>query len=210
MKLTFKPNEHVGCCGATQSGKTTFAKKILVNSWNRVLVVDTKGVDFHDLPTVGWKRAVDAIQKEDRSKGDHSSAKFRWRLPFGVGKKAEQEVDEFSKAVLSRIPNVTVYFDELGAYTTSYRISHGLSALATQGAGKGRRLYWSSQRPARVHGDIWDNTVNLFVFAQHPKDKQAIRRNFPAYEEFQGQIEFGTYRFAYQDPAGKVTIGGPV
>jgi hypothetical protein len=210
MDLKFLPNEHVGCVGATQSGKTTFAKKVLIDSWNRVLIVDTKGVDFRDYPTVGWKRAVDGIAQADKSKGNHTDSKFRWRLPFGVGKKAEHEVDEFSKAVLSKTPNVTVYFDELGAYTTSYRIPHGLSALAAQGAGKGRRLYWSSQRPARVHGDIWDNTVNLFVFAQHPKDRQAIRRNFPAYDEFQGQIEFGTYKFAYQNPAGKVVIGGPV
>ena len=210
MDLTFLPNEHVGCVGATQSGKTTFSKRVLVSSWNRVFIVDTKGVDFHDYPTVSWKKAIEGVQKADKENGNHTEAKFRWRLPFGVGKKAEKEVDDFSRSVLNKTPNVTVYFDELGAYTTSYRISPGLAALATQGAGKGRRLYWSSQRPARVHGDIWDNTVNLFVFAQHPKDRQAIRRNFPAYDEFAGEIEFGTYKFAYQDPAGKVEIGGPV
>jgi hypothetical protein len=210
LNLEFLPNEHVGCVGATQSGKTTFSKRVLLGSWNRIFIVDTKGVDFRIYPTVSWKRAVEQVAEADRSNGDHSTAKFRWRLPFGVGKKAEQDVDAFSKAVLAKTPNVTVYFDELGAYTTSYRISHGLSALATQGAGKGRRLYWSSQRPARVHGDIWDNTVNLFVFAQHPKDRQAIRRNFPAYDEFAGQIPFGSYKFAYQNPAGEVSIGGPV
>jgi hypothetical protein len=210
MELEFLENEHIGCCGTTQSGKTTFAKKILIPSWNRVFICDTKGVDFRDYATVGWKRAVDEVKDADRSNGDHSTAKFRWRLPFGVGKKADHEVDEFCKAVLAKTPNVTVYFDELGAYTTSYRIPHGLSALATQGAGKGRRLYWSSQRPARVHGDIWDNSVRLFIFSQHPKDRQAIRRNFPAYDEFAGQIPFGSYKFAYQNPAGEVSIGGPV
>lgn len=207
---TFGPQEHVGAVGTTRAGKTTLFKKEIVPNQTRILVVDTKGEDWNHLPAVDWKAAIRKVEWSDKFKGNHTTVRFRWRIPMGVGEKAEDDANSFAYEAVRRLRNVTIYWDEIGSYCRAASIGDGLKVLITQGGGRDLRFYWGTQRPTMVHADIYDNTAHLFVFHVKTKDRRAVRKYFPYYEDHASEVPFRSYKFLYEDPSGEARVMGPV
>lgn len=204
----FGPQDHVGAVGTTRCGKTTLMKQEVVQKQTRILVIDTKQEDFNDLPAVKWKDAIRRIRLADWSHHDHTTARFRWRIKMGAD--AEDEANAFAYEVLKRLRNTSTYWDEIGSYCTAGHIGPGLKVLITQGGGRDLRFNWTTQRPTMIHADIYDNTSHLFVFHVKTKDRKAVRKYFPYYEEHAAEIPYRSYRFIYEDPSGDVRVMGPV
>ena len=206
----FDSQDHVGSVGTTRAGKTTLFKKKIVPEQTRVLVIDTKGEDWNHLPAVKWKKAVERISRSDWMKRDHTTNRFRWRIPMGVGEEAEADANAFAVEALKKLRNVTIYWDEIGTYCNAGSIGDGLKSLITQGGGRDLRFYWGTQMPQFVHASIYANTSHFFVFHIRTKDRRAVKKYFPYFEEMADQVPYRSYKFIYEDPSGEPTVMGPV
>lgn len=207
---TFGPQDHVGACGHTRCGKTYLLNEKVVKVQTRVLVIDTKQEDWDHLPAVKWPDAIRKIRLSDWRYRNHTTARFRWRIPMGVDEASVDDAGKFAFEALRRLRNVTILWDEIAPYANANQIQDGIKALITQGGGKDLRFYWGSQMPQLTHATIYNQSSHLFVFHIRTKDRKAVKKYFPYYEELGPQVPYRSYRFIYEDPAGEPRVMGPV
>ena len=206
--IVFGQEEHVGEVGQTRSGKTTFAKRLIIPAYPRLVVWDTKTPmrpdgksDFPDIPAVQMADALKAASRPD--------GYFRWRVQAPLGKEGVEWVNQYCYALLSTGLRTATYFDEVTDYSDASTIAPGLLELIRKGGGLNLNVIWGSQRPQLVNKSLWNNTHWKFAFYVDPYDAEKMRPYFPEVRENLKNIPFGSHRSIVKFPDGHVEVLGP-
>ena len=193
--------EHVLIVGSTGSGKTYFWKHGLSRSFSRSLVVDTKGIDFDDLPPIRRKdpyHVAKAIPHDTRKA-------FRWRwTPTRTQDVAEME--ELSRGLLDRVASLGLYVDEVTDFQSAQYIAPQFRALVQKGRAQAISVIAGTQRPPGVSRWIADNTTHRFFFFIHPQDRHTLEKYWHGISEHLARIRWGSHDYVYVGPDGSMGL----
>lgn len=163
-KPEIKPTVRIGIYGASGSGKTFRAKK-LIEKCTRLVVFDSLG----DFAGYGWLRVYDI-------KGLKAALVKNWQKGFKIAYipksgNEESELDEVSmilyaaQAEYPRDPQITFVVDELSlCYPKNGKCSTGFTNLACRGRHRGINLIGISQRIAQVNTNFRGNCTSSYFF----------------------------------------------
>lgn len=207
--IEFGEEEHGGLVGQTRTGKTTFARELIVPAYPRVIVWDTKTsnrpdgkTDFPNIPIVTMKDALKASAKEDGS--------FCWRVLAPLSVAGVEWVNQYCYAQLANGVRTMTYFDEVTDYSDASQIAPGLLELIRKGGGLNLNVWWSSQRPQLVNKNLWNNSHWKISFYVDGYDARAIKPYFPEVEANVKNMPFGSHKSLVKFPDGHVELLGAV
>lgn len=211
------PNEHVGLLGRTQSGKSYFAREVLLTYFRRLIVIDTeernefskeKGyaqVDYHIIKPDN--KELIAILKGYPIDKEGKPPAFRWNMPTPVGEEGERVIEILSAMLLAYGNSVALYIDEAGDFVNAHYIPPNFNSLMRKSAKRHINVIWTTQRMPNVNGDIAGNSVHMFVFNIEPSDAKALtKKGIGWIEPNLHLIPFGTHKCLYHGPDGKVSL----
>lgn len=208
-QIVYGAEEHVGLLGQTRAGKTTFARKVILPVYPRLVVVDSKmpmradgKTDFPDIPLVKPDQALAQASKIEGS--------FRWRMRWGVGPKAIDDMERFCYQWLSKAQRTALYFDEIADFVSPSSTPDGLLELIRKGGGLNLNVIWGAQRAQLVSRTFYVNTHHLHVFWIDLYDAESMRPYFPELKDRLGEIPYRSYRSLYRGLGGRVRLLGPV
>lgn len=148
---TIKSNERVMLVGRTGSGKTFLAER-LTAPLRRLVIVDPGGVlEKRFQPHIAWEKGIKELEE-----GLAARIYLSLDNPY--------EYESYFAHIYERVPNVTVYIDELYGVALPTRPSQGLWALYTRGRGRGIGVWASTQRPRFVPRFTLSESEWFFVF----------------------------------------------
>lgn len=209
------PNEHVGLLGRTQSGKSHFAREVLLTYFRRLIVIDTeekgefpRSAGFHQanykMIRPDNKDFISIIAGLPKNK-DGKPPAFRWNIPFPVGEEGIR-INEILCAMLLRYgSDMAIYYDEAGDFVSAHYMPENFNALMRKSAKRHINVIWSSQRMVNVNGDMTANTTHMFVFNIEASDAKALSKKGIGYVESNlHEIPFGSHRAIYHSPQGNI------
>jgi len=146
----------VGVFGSTGCGKSLWVKTNLLHKGDKRFAIwdykrEYNGADYADLVTTNLGQAVRAIGQKT----------FRVVFqPSFDDKIRVKQFDVFCKAVW-HARDMKVLVEELGMVTTPQRAPAGWKQLTCTGRSQGITIIATSQRPAQVDKDFYDNCTEL-------------------------------------------------
>jgi hypothetical protein len=172
--FAFEQGEHVTMVGATGSGKTTLAQKI-IDYRTYVAVMATKNRDPSLYPVLLAKGYV-LTDDPQLDFAETPKAIFRPKLeaPTAEAKATQQEA---FRAVLVNIFNEggwCVYGDEIRYLTQNLGLATELETLWLQGRSLGVSMVVSTQRPVSIPVIAFESATHLFLF--RATDRANIQR----------------------------------
>ncbi len=207
--IVFGAEEHVGLLGQTRSGKTTFANKMIVPAYGRIIVIDSKApmrpdgkTDFPHIPECTVDDALKAASKP--------TGYFRWRIKWPTGRAGADKMSEFCYRWLEKAQRTALYFDEVADLMPWGVATEGLTELIRKGGGLNLVTIWGAQRTQLVSKTFYVNTHHLFSFYLERYDAHAIHEFFPEVEERMNEIPYKSYRCLYRGMGGDVRLLGAV
>lgn len=202
--------EHWGLIGKTRSGKTTFAKAVLIPSYGRIVIIDSKTpkrkdgkTDFPNIPECTVSEFLSAAGTPVK---DNKPYNFRWRLKWDVGEAGKSSINKLCYDLLDKGINTAIYFDEVSDFCSASEIPPGLLELIRKGGGLNINVGWGTQRPALVNRSIWVNTSHFFVFYVNRFDSQKMEEYIPGIEEQLANCPMGSHRSVYIGPDDKFQL----
>ncbi len=197
--VKLKPGEHYMIIGSTGSGKTYFAKKVLLPPWPRVLVIDTENMQFEDYKEL--KTTADkVISKLPKDKA------FRFRYVPEIEWKEELEV--ISQDLLLTGRNMVIYIDEVTDFSDAHVIGPEFSALVRKARKRDISVFAGTQRPQGVNKWLFSNAIWKQFFYTQPFDRKYLDDLYPGIAESVGQIKWHTYESILVGPDGEMKYLG--
>lgn len=151
--ISITNSERVFLVGASGSGKTELAKRLLKNL-NRVLVIDPK----HTFKLEGFNNGWSFINQFDTNK---KNFRLFVRPKLGDDEKLFNLINKLYKK-----KNVTIYIDELATLTDYFPASMmALSNIARTGREKKVSVWTGTQRPRHIPLIFLTESETFFVFS---------------------------------------------
>lgn len=155
--------EHVALLGPTGSGKTTLAQWILpLRSY--VVVLATKPAD-KTLEAFGKRNGYKVLQKWKRGNPSKNPRRILWPDARDLQSAALQR-REFFRALseIYRDGSWCVYMDELWFMGKELKLEHEVKIFLQQSRSNDISLVCSTQRPAFVPLEVYDQSTHLFFW----------------------------------------------
>jgi hypothetical protein len=176
----FIQGEHITCVGATGSGKTTLALK-LIGYRQYVAVLATKNRDeslYPKLQAKGYKLTGDPdldYQKTPR-------VIFRPKLEAPTGEAQEEQREAFRRLLVNVFNEGgwCLYGDEIRYLSQNLGLSTELETLWLQGRSMGVSMVVATQRPVSIPVLAFESATHLFLF------RATDRTNIQRMSEFGG------------------------
>jgi hypothetical protein len=207
--IVFGAEEHVGLIGKTRSGKTTWAKALIIPAYGRIGTIDSKTpmrpdgkTDFPDIPVCTPDQYVRAMSDP--------RGHFNWRMKWKVGAEGVAAADRLCYQLLEKGTRGATYWDEVTDFCDAGRIPDGMLELIRKGGGLNLNQIWGTQRPQLVNRSIWNNTHHLFAFYVDPYDAKVAEPYFPELKANLHLIPYGSHKCLYKGPDGSVMVLGAV
>lgn len=150
--IVFQPDERVFLAGATGTGKTYFARRMMRQA-PRFVTIDPK----HTFRIDG----VPILSKFDRKK-----PRQILRPPvFGVGEKTWY-MEQYNAAFAAlRGQNAIIYTDEVNATGSPQQLNPGLDRIIRQGRELHIAAWMATQRPSLIPSTLFTEASHVLVFA---------------------------------------------
>lgn len=194
--FNLKTDDVIVVCGKRRSGKTYFAKWLLLK-FPRAIIWDYN----HE-----YKLRNSAIVYDLKNLiPTFLSGKFRYVI-FRPLVKTEQAFESFCQ-VCEKQRNVLVMIEEVERYATAWLIQPSLKRLIDTGRHKGIGLLFTMRRTLRVNPDITFNADFIFAFSQHrPQDLEYLAEYMNPQTVFK-LPKLPTFWFiVYEDRTGKTYV----
>ena len=212
-----QPNEHVGLLGRTQSGKSHFAREVLLTYFRRLIVIDTE--EKGEFPESAGFTQVDykiihpnnkqllAMFAGEPKTADGKPSAFRWNIPWPVGQEGIDRINILCAMLLKYGSDMAIYIDESGDFVSAHYMPEELNALMRKAAKRNINVIWTTQRMPNVNGDMTGNTVHMFVFNIETGDAKALsKKGIYWIEANLDKIPFGSHKAIYHPPSGNIQI----
>jgi DNA helicase HerA-like ATPase len=166
MQIQF--NQRVAIFGKTRSGKSYFAKSLLL-SYPRICVHDRKHEHFdliqryHFSPVKTPEELILAIQKNKK------------RIIYQPADPSTEDFDEVCRIIFAT-GNICLVVDEAASYVSATKIPFWFGEILRLGALRGIGVISISQRPRAIHNTIISESEYIFAFRLHLKtDRDKLR-----------------------------------
>ena len=174
-------NTIITLLGKKGSGKSFFAKKVIIPLFHRLLIIVPLD-EYHYYYTYTLPEFV-GVQKENYTKN-----KFRL-----VYRPLDENEDLFFKFVYS-IENITVLIEEVDGYSNGKSIDPYLERLFKYGRHKNINLICISRRPAEIGRLLTAQSDIIISFQQTEKRDVDYFKNFTDYPEELKKLKVGEYK----------------
>jgi energy-coupling factor transporter ATP-binding protein EcfA2 len=181
MNLKPSTGEHGVFIGKTGTGKSELAKRLLPK--NKIAIIDPKQEFDFDSSIKVYDKAKNIIRDKP--------TRFIFR-PHAENLSNLSEYDVVYEWLYNR-GDVTVYTDELAAFTTSLCYPHYLKVCYQLGRSKRITMLGSTQRPSSIPIVTLSECTHFYAFrVTMPQDIKKTSSFVPGYnvQEFQDQHEF--------------------
>jgi DNA helicase HerA-like ATPase len=199
LKLSL--GEHGTIVGTTGSGKTEWAKSLLLPSTGRGIIIDTE--DGYDFSPSRFR----TVSLETSVRLGRSSRPFMVRVDMD---RFDPRAEDYFTQLLN-VHDTVIYVDEANDFSDGHEhVSAYLNLLRK--SRKRRVSVWSStQRPALVHKTIFTQSVHKVYFAVDSYDSESwLRRYAPHIYDMLPSIPYGSYRWIYSGPDSVPHIYAPI
>ena len=196
--------------GCTNSGKTSFAKYLYVNSRGIRIFYNTQLEkmpgemvnDYSEILNVANEGKpkiviVPPVDKEDNEEQLEKTVDLLFRISSKV--KHGQRNEHW----------VTLFVDEAHLFSPKHSRDDALQKVARMGVGHGIYLVTISQRPANISHDVLTQAGETYVFKLTEWERPYMDKYFPNYDEYEEWLK-KPYHFIRIDPDGEVTKMRPI
>jgi hypothetical protein len=203
--VDFKAGQHAIVEGINGSGKTFAVRNGLLPLWDRVLVVDTEGLEFNDFP------AVDVQQTIRLLRSDYS---FYARLPLSGDLDTDLSVIDalalgVRRGLTKQAQPSVIYFDEFTDEADASVIPPSLRSLIRTARKRNLSIIAGTQRPQLMNKTMVANAIHRFYFFMSEYDAEQIRSYAPFVKENLSRIPYGSFKSIYQRPDSSIVILSP-
>jgi hypothetical protein len=203
--VDIKAGQHAIVEGINGSGKTFGVRNGLLPLWDRVVVIDTEGLEFNDFPSVDVKQAVKLLK---------SKYSFYVRVSMSGDLNTDlARIDELSLGIRKSLTKETapavIYFDEFTDEADATVIPPSLRSLVRTARKRNLSIIAGTQRPQLMNKTMVANAVHRFYFFMSEYDAEQIRSYAPFVKENLSRIPYQSYKCIYQRPDSSIVILAP-
>lgn len=203
--VEIKAGQHTIVEGINGSGKTFAVRNGLLPLWDRVVVVDTEGLEFNDFPAVDVKQAIKLLK---------SPYSFYVRVALSGDLDTDiAKIDALSLGVRRDLNKqsapAVMYFDEFTDEADAVSIPPALRSLIRTARKRNLSVVAGTQRPQLMNKTMVANAVHRFYFFMSEYDAEQIRSYAPFVKENLSRIPYQSYKCIYQRPDSSIVILSP-